>query len=284
MCGKKDFFSLQRQKRKETDTDVVRKLENSQRKLEQTMKRLLFNVFDQVLDALPQGIRESQFSVRVVIAGCTGVGKSSTANALLGTNWKVGHVRATTREIEAKQLVLVEDGVETPSNIEVIDVPGLGESIARDREYIPIYVELLKTCDAMIWLQSANERQMTSTQIYLNKLVTALPDLASRTVIGLNKADLVEPMGWCFTTSLPNESQERNIHHRVDDVFGHLQATESLCKIPQERIVAFSAKYGWRVWSALSALNDTLKGGKKMSLLRFGRSKRWVFNSNLEKE
>jgi tRNA U34 5-carboxymethylaminomethyl modifying GTPase MnmE/TrmE len=187
MCGKKDFFSLQRQKRKETDTDVVRKLENSQRKLEQTMKRLLFNVFDQVLDALPQGIRESQFSVRVVIAGCTGVGKSSTANALLGTNWKVGHVRATTREIEAKQLVLVEDGVETPSNIEVIDVPGLGESIARDREYIPIYVELLKTCDAMIWLQSANERQMTSTQIYLNKLVTALPDLASRTVIGLNK-------------------------------------------------------------------------------------------------
>ena len=234
----------------------------------------IFALFDDLRASLGADFQK-QLDVRIAIVGLTGVGKTATCNALLGSNWRVGHTTATTRHTAEKQLVVNRNGREIDSCINVTDFPGLGESIARDRDYVPLYREQLRQFDAVLWVAAANNREMAPIQSYLNQLAADDEHFHRKVVIALNKADLVEPMSWNPQSNLPSAEQEANIAARIADVVKRLNEVESQCKLPSEQVIAFSAKQTWRVWALFQSLSSVLAGPKKMSLERFASPQAW---------
>jgi uncharacterized protein len=238
-----------------------------------SVEQLLFGLYDKVLPMLPDQAKE-ELCVNMAMIGVTGVGKTSTCNALLGTTWKVGHTEATTRELQVKQLILQENGQESPTNVYITDFPGLGESLSRDREYLSLYKENLPKFDAIIWLLPANDRQLSLIQMYCKEFET-VEGFASKVIFGLNKADLVEPMEWGVGgANLPSQEQEANIQKRVEDFIQKMQA-EGIDYITPQQVASFSAKYGWRIWEMFAHTRAILQAQKRVSLSRYGRPMEW---------
>lgn len=247
------------------------------------MKDILFKMFDSIVSGLSDEAKNA-LRVNIAIVGATGVGKTSTCNSLLGTEWEVGHSKATTRDLQTKQLILIEKSESIETNIYLTDFPGLGESLEKDDVYIPIYKNELGKFDAIIWILSANERQLASVQSYFNDLVAVIPDFAEKLVVGLNKSDLVEPMKWGRDKkNFPSSDQLQNIESRVQDVFEKFQESQSSCHLIKDQIVAYTAKHDWRIWKLFEVLNDRIKGGKKMSLVRFARPQKWKPKQDVNK-
>lgn len=238
-----------------------------------SIDRLFSDFFDKTLAQLPEQAK-NEIRVNIAIIGVTGVGKTSTCNALLGTTWKVGHTKATTRELQVKQLILSENGKESPTNVYITDFPGLGESLSRDKEYLSLYKENLAKFDVIIWLLPANDRQLSLIQMYCKEF-EAVEGFASKIVFGLNKADLIEPMEWgAGGANLPSPEQEANIQRRVEDFISKMQAN-GLDYVTPERVAAFSAKYGWRIWEMFANTRAILKPQKRPSLSRYGQPIEW---------
>ena len=93
------------------------------------------------------------YTPKVGVFGVTGVGKSSLCNALFGKDVAaVSDVAACTRE--PKEIFVGSKGV----GIKLIDVPGVGETIERDKEYFALYEKLAPELDLVIWVIKADDR------------------------------------------------------------------------------------------------------------------------------
>jgi predicted GTPase len=80
---------------------------------------------------------------KIGLLGKTGVGKSSLCNALFGAEVaRIDDVRACTRDV-AKFLVSLSE----KQGIVLVDVPGIGETTARDAEYAGLYKQLIPQLD-----------------------------------------------------------------------------------------------------------------------------------------
>lgn len=238
-----------------------------------SIEKAFRSFFDKVLTVLPEQVKED-LKVNIAVIGVTGVGKTTTCNALLGTTWKVGHTEATTRELQAKQLVRVENGQQTLTNVYITDFPGLGESLSRDKEYLALYIENLSKFDIIIWLLPANERQVANIQVYCKEL-EKVDGFTSKIIFGLNKADLVEPMEWgSGGANLPSKEQEYNIEKRVEDFISKMHS-EGMNYVTSRRVAAFSAKYGWRVWEMFEYTRAILQAQKRVSLSRYSQTMEW---------
>jgi predicted GTPase len=241
----------------------------------------IFSLFDSVSANLSEEDR-AKLVVNVAVFGVTGVGKTLTCNVLLGTKWKVGHTEATTSEIWNKTLQIERDGKLVDTNIHITDFPGLGESLDADKKYLPLYLSRIQSFDAILWILSANDRQMAQVQAYCNSFASEYPNFADKLVFGLNKSDLVEPMEWgAGGENLPSNSQEHNIHCRVLDVYKRMNESSSICRVSKERIVAYSSKYKWRIVRLFETLRKAIPRNKTMSLVRFAAPAHW--SSRLDK-
>ncbi|MBI1813858.1 MAG: 50S ribosome-binding GTPase [Deltaproteobacteria bacterium] len=144
------------------------------------------------------------------IVGVSGVGKSSTVNALFKTLLPVSHTVACTKTFTKVDLSLqfrAGQGKDLPVSLRVFDAPGLGEDIERDPPYIRMYTEALPQCDAVIWVTAARNRAIALDQQYL-RLLSAFH---GRLVFGLNQVDLVDPLNWNEKINLPSPQQVENI-------------------------------------------------------------------------
>ncbi|NET73433.1 MAG: hypothetical protein F6K62_21600, partial [Sphaerospermopsis sp. SIO1G2] len=72
------------------------------------LQDIFSNLFDTALSIVPDEAAEL-IAVKIAIIGATGVGKTTTCNVLLGTNWETSHTTATTRQLQEKRLI-VNDG------------------------------------------------------------------------------------------------------------------------------------------------------------------------------
>lgn len=199
---------------------------------------------------------------RFAFIGETGVGKSSTLNALFNAGLEVSHIQActqTAKGIEVKFNAL--EGVN--GALIAYDMPGLGESRLKQREHIALYVDILKDVDVALWILDGHNRAIAQIQEYLEvELKSIHPRLLEKMVIALNKVDLVHPgeTHWHPYANLPSEEQEKNINGRIRDVKKRIREVLPNWK---GRIVAYSANKRYNLPHLFDAMMDAVPRKRK---------------------
>lgn len=197
------------------------------------------------------------------LVGVSGVGKSSTINAMFKTDLPVSHVVACTKEFRHVDLRLeVTSGqvVGQEALLRVVDAPGLGEDLPRDPGYLEMYREHLPRCDVILWVLTARNRAVALDQMYLRQLL----DFGDKMVFGINQVDLVEPVNWNEKLNLPSREQGENIEiigkdrrEKIEQVLGK-----------KVRIVPYSAKFGYNLQELFTAVVKSCP-----------QSRAWIFSA-----
>jgi hypothetical protein len=202
---------------------------------------------DKVFDQLKQKIMdELQKPTHIAVIGKTGTGKTSTINALFGTDWEISHVRAATKE----EQVFVYTGER--GRLKISDLPGFGEDIDTEAQHNNLYKRVLGECDVALFILKADARDMLEVQRTLRDVVgNTLNNLAKRIVIGLNQVDLVQPGRWLDAPNIPSLEQERSIERIIKE---RVKSIRKVCPIRSSQVIAYSAVKRYRLVQLFEAM------------------------------
>lgn len=162
---------------------------------------------------------EQEFAERpptIAVIGLSGVGKSSTINAMFGLDLTVSGTTRGTSKFSHERFHLFSDrmeGARLRCALRVYDAVGLGEDAGLDASYLRRYRSHLPNCDVALWIVAARNRALALDQQYLKKLRKVLPNF----VIGINQIDLVDPLDWDEDINMPSAAQEAAIDVIVRD-------------------------------------------------------------------
>jgi len=205
------------------------------------------------------------YTPRVGVFGVTGVGKSSLCNALFGKELaKVSDVAACTR---TTQEMTIKSSDNDSNGITLIDVPGVGETIERDKEYFDLYKKLSPTLDLVIWVIKADDRAYAiAEKAYkeiLEKNISSCPVL-----FVINQVDKVEPIlsddlipYWNKETNTPKPEKEINIQKKVDEI-------SKAFNISTKYIQTTSVSLKYNIVETMEKIISILPNEKKYSVYR----------------
>lgn len=145
----------------------------------------------------------------IALIGLTGVGKSSTINALFNAGVEVSHFEPCT-QVAAPIAGDLFQFTGRKGKLIIYDMPGLGEGKRADERHFATYRETLPTVDAAVWVIAAPERAMTPIQTGLERLAAESGSaVTDKIVFAINKIDRVHPgeTAWNPTVNLPGPEQ-----------------------------------------------------------------------------
>lgn len=189
----------------------------------------------------------------IAFIGFTGVGKSSTLNALFNAGQDVSDVQACTQYAQVCTGNL-EKYTGSKGSINVYDMPGLGESIIKDKEHLELYERILPTCDVVVWTFHANDRTMTPMQNAIRDLINRIgEDFTKHMIFVINKADTIAPgeTAWNTKINVPSKEQQSNIIEFEKYIEDRIH--EILPKW-NGQIVTYSAKRRFRLEQLMTAM------------------------------
>ena len=185
----------------------------------------------------------------VVFFGKTGVGKSSTLNAVFGLNWATDNAVACTKKPQFANLDIF-DYLDFPDQqVRVVDLPGIGESLRDDQKYMAYYKKWISQADSLVWVTQADTRAYKRDEIFLKQLKPFFkPSLFL--IVALNKIDCLgvyegeKPFN--IEGGEPSEDQFRLIPEKIDDVYGIFKsAVDGKIIFEKNQIVTYTSVYGW---------------------------------------
>lgn len=210
---------------------------------------------------------------KIAIIGFTGVGKSSTINALFNAGREISDVRACTKEVAEVYGDITPYLTPGSSDISeyrgsrgtviVYDMPGLGEDVDADRLYSEMYRRVLPVVDVVIWTFHAGDRAMAPMQNALVDLRNSLGrPFVDKLMISINKVDAIAPgePAWDTKFNMPSPEQMKNIGDFEDYV------REKVRKVLPEwngEIVSYSARRRFRLDSLLTAMMELVPNNRK---------------------
>ncbi len=128
------------------------------------------------------------YSPTIGLMGKTGAGKSSLINALFQSQLSpVSNVSGCTRQAQRFSMSM------NNHTLTFVDLPGVGESLERDKEYHQLYRNLLPELDLIIWVLKADDRAWSSDEQCYRFLTEQCGYQPSRFLFVLNQADKIEP-------------------------------------------------------------------------------------------
>jgi len=205
----------------------------------------------------------------IAIIGEAGVGKTTTLNALFNAGAVVGHSRPTTKTADGFH-VEISDHHGNKGDIRVIDMPGLGESIARARELAELYEKHLPSADVILWVHPTFDRMLEFSQRKVAEIFQEeLGPLADQLVFGLNKADDMYPKNWRYHANVPSEEQLKHL----EDAERHFadQMRKVLPRRSTLRVTTYSALQFYNLPRLFSLLMEAMP-----------KKRRWVLEQRMD--
>lgn len=192
----------------------------------------------------------------VGVFGKTGAGKSSLCNAVFGKDvCEISDIAGCTR---TPQEVILELG---GKGIKLLDVPGVGESNERDKEYADLYRSLLPELDLVLWVIKGDDRAFSSDETFYKNLVRPYVEKGRPFVVVLNQVDKIEPFReWDVDVHQPGAKQASNIEQKrkhVADIFG----------LPLSCVIAVSANERYGLVDLVDRVIELLPADKKAIVL-----------------
>jgi predicted GTPase len=197
-------------------------------------------------------IEELEYPTHIAVIGKAGTGKTSTINALFGTDWKISHVRAATKE---EQIYFYEGD---RGRLKISDLPGFAEDIDTEERYRKIYARVLNECDVALLILKADTRDMLEVQRFLRDVVSkSINNLDKRIVVGLNQVDLVQPGTWLNKPNIPSPEQRESIESISKE---RVKSIRKVCKIKSNQVVAYSATRRYHLVQLFEAMINCTVG------------------------
>lgn len=196
------------------------------------------------------------YTPKIGVFGKTGVGKSSLCNALFGQDiCEISDVQACTREPKEILLSLGNGG------LKLIDVPGVGESSERDKEYHDLYQKLLPELDLMFWVFKGDDRAASSDEIFFKNIIRPYINAGKPFLAVINQADKIEPFReWNEKERKPGAKQATNIEAKRAHIAG-------LFHIPMNKVLAISANERYGLMELVDSIVHELPNEKKFVVL-----------------
>lgn len=162
-----------------------------------SFKRHFFNQLNHLIN----------YSPTIGLMGKTGAGKSSLINALFKSSLSpVSDVSGCTRQAQRFSMTM------NNHTLTLIDLPGIGESLERDKEYHSLYRHLLPELDLIIWVLKADDRAWSSDEQCYHFLTEQCGYQPERFLFVLNQADKMEPCRqWDALIHQPSSEQSDNL-------------------------------------------------------------------------
>lgn len=172
--------------------------------------------FKTLLSTLPTSFQTSFFnqlshlinySPIIGLMGKTGAGKSSLINALFQSSLSpVSDVSGCTRQAQRFSMTM------NNHTLTFVDLPGVGESLERDKEYHQLYRNLLLEFDLIIWVLKADDRAWSSDEQCYRFLTKKCGYQPNQFLFVLNQADKIEPCRqWDEYKHQPSSEQAYNL-------------------------------------------------------------------------
>ena len=212
---------------------------------------------DEIRKIITEKVKELRnYTPKIGAFGVTGVGKSSLCNALFGKDVaEVSDVSACTRE--PKKIFIGQDDV----GIQLIDVPGLGETIDRDKEYLELYKQLAPELDLIIWVIKADDRAYAAAEKAYKEIL--LPNLDKCPVIFvINQVDKLNPLrDWDENLNKPGIEKQKNIDTKILEV-------SKTFDVSVNYIETVSVMEKYNLVHLMDKLVDVLPKEKKFAVIR----------------
>lgn len=196
------------------------------------------------------------YTPKVGVFGKTGVGKSSLCNALFGADvCPISDVEACTRK--PKEVLLELGG----AGIQLLDVPGVGESGERDKEYDALYQKLLPELDLIFWVFKGDDRAAETDENFYKRIIRRYVEAGKPFIAVINQVDKIEPYReWDWDERKPGPKQLTNIEKKRQSVAG-------LLDIPMNKVIAVSANERYGLVELVDSIVHELPNEQKMIVL-----------------
>lgn len=207
--------------------------------------------------------------LNILFVGATGVGKSSTINAIFNTEIaKVGYsVDPETATIQKYEI----------DNMILWDTPGLGDSPENDKKYAIEIANALKAKDSdgqllidevVVLIDGSNRDMKTAYEVIENVIVPYIGD-TKRIIIAINQCDLaLKGRYWNYDKNEPNEQLVSFLEEKVVSVRNRIKESTNVITQP----IYYSALHRYNISKLL------------LTMLRaMPENKRFLFTDSLNK-